>query len=184
MGPKKADKSPTKIGKKDALNQSHADGFREMSKEFDYNDCILNGKVTFNTAEMFMEMILDNYQEMLSIRKLDSMINPYIAEAGIAVSLEPSLILNFCNDDKKFEIDFDDAITEPASCPKDDYCIDRLQKRKHDGVEEAESSCDLGRDVSKLTVFTRKSSNSPEPLSPSKVPGSPGLKRERYKNKR
>jgi len=32
MGPKKGDKSPSKIGKKDALNQSHADGFREMSK--------------------------------------------------------------------------------------------------------------------------------------------------------
>ena len=42
---------------------------------------------------------------MLSIAKLESMINPYIAEAGIAVSLEPSLMYNFCNDNNPFKIE-------------------------------------------------------------------------------
>jgi len=58
------------------------------------------------------------------------MINPYIAEAGISVSLEPSLMYNFCNDNKTFIIESSNSNEEPPGCPMDDYCLDRLQRKK------------------------------------------------------
>lgn len=60
MGPKKksGDKSPTKIGIKTPLGESDAQD-TGMSEPFNYDESILNGKVSFNAAELFMDMIMD-----------------------------------------------------------------------------------------------------------------------------
>ena len=38
-------------------------------------------------------------------KKLEDMVAPYIAEDGLSISMEPSLMFNYTQDDKKFYID-------------------------------------------------------------------------------
>ena len=50
---------------------------------------------------------------------------PYIAEAGLAVALEPSLLRKFESDRKTFYIDNEEDLAEPANIDLDGYCNDR-----------------------------------------------------------
>ena len=53
------------------------------------------------------------------------MIVPYVAEAGIAISLEPSLLFNFTQDNKLFYCDTEEERIEPSPINLDWHCGDR-----------------------------------------------------------
>lgn len=55
------------------------------------------------------------------------MVIPYTMEAGLSVSLEPSLLYNFTEDNKGFHIDTEFERDEPPSNPKDYWCVDKTK---------------------------------------------------------
>lgn len=48
---------------------------------------------------------MDGVSAHLIDKKIDTMIVPFIAEAGCSLSLEPTLMYNYTSDDKLFHLD-------------------------------------------------------------------------------
>ena len=92
--------------------------------------------------------------------------NPYMAEAGLSVALEPSTMLLYANDNVPFHIEDDQERAEPK-CPElDRHCLDRYQSqagtKQADSMKEQRSS-----EVSKSPVKGQARA-SPLQVSPSK----------------
>ena len=61
----------------------------------------------------------------ISDKAVDEMVVPYIAEAGLSVALEPSLLRKFEADRQHFYIDNEDDRGEPVNLVLDGYCNDK-----------------------------------------------------------
>jgi len=72
-----------------------------------------------------LEAALDGLAAHLSDRAVDALVVPYIAEAGLAVAIEPNLLGTFGSDTRHFYIDNDQDMAEPENLPLDGYCNDR-----------------------------------------------------------
>jgi hypothetical protein len=90
---------------------------------------------------------LDGVAKHIQAKKLLSLVVPYTIETGLSVTLEPSLLFNFTQDDYGFHIDTEFERDEPPRHPKDCACGDkskgpeRLAKRYLYPPERADSRC-------------------------------------------
>ena len=93
-----------------------------------------------------VDAALQGVASHIQTQKLMSLVVPYTIEAGLAVSLEPSLLYNFTQDDKGFHYDTEFERDEPPLHQKDFFCIDKakgpekLAKRYIYPVEEDKAS--------------------------------------------
>jgi hypothetical protein len=60
-------------------------------------------------------LMMDGFNDHLIDQKLNTMVAPYIAEAGLSVSMEPSLMYAYTSDDKLFYIDSEQEREEPVN---------------------------------------------------------------------
>ena len=92
------------------------------------------------------DLIMDGFNDHLIDQKLNTMVAPYIAEVGLSVSMEPSLMYAYTSDDKHFYIDTEQEKEEPNNQPLDFHCndrakgVDKLQKRLIHLIEDTFSS--------------------------------------------
>lgn len=93
--------------------------------------------------------------------------NPYMAEAGLSVALEPSTMLLYANDNVPFHIEDDQEREEPKRPELDRHCLDRYQSqtgtKQTDSMKEQRSS-----EASKSPVKGQARGPSPLQVSPNK----------------
>lgn len=126
-----------------------------------------DGADAFHAVELVFQDIMAKYDEMLNQRRLQELMNPYMAEAGLSVALEPSTMLLYANDNVPFHIEDDQERQEPK-CPElDRHCLDRYQRqtrtKQTDSMKEQRSS-----EASKSPVKAQARGPSPLQISPSR----------------
>lgn len=83
---------------------------------------------------------------MIRHRRIDELLSPYIAEAGLASALEPSTMLLKAKDGTEFHIDSEQDREEPDRPQLDLYCLDRYQGPQRAKKEKEVESDDLSQE--------------------------------------
>ena len=85
----------------------------------------MRGSESWECANEGIEGALEGLVAHLSDKAVDALVVPYIAEAGLAVALEPSLLRKFEADRQHFYVDNEHDMAEPVNLVLDGYCNDR-----------------------------------------------------------
>ena len=129
-----------------------------------------DGASAFHVAELVMLDIMAKYEETLNSRRLHELMNPYMAEAGLSVALEPSTMLLYANDNVPFHVETGREREEPK-CPElDRHCLDRYQSQSR--TKHTDSMKELGlSEASKSPARAQVRGPSPLQVSPAKSVG-------------
>lgn len=78
-------------------------------------------------ALVAVDAALDGVAKHMQSQKLMAMIVPYTIEAGLSMSMEPSMLYNFTSDERDFYHDTEVERGEPPLHPKDFFCGDKAK---------------------------------------------------------
>lgn len=96
-----------------------------------------DGADAFRVVELVVQDILAKYEETLNARRLQELMNPYMAEAGLSVALEPSTMLLYANDNVPFHVETAQEREEPLRPELDRHCLDRYQSQSRAKMTES-----------------------------------------------
>ena len=105
--PPKKDAKKAGNSAKDKVDDSLPPGYdpETMQKFLKPHELFQNSCESEVASLEIFELFMDGVYLHLVDKKLEDMVAPYIAEDGLSISMEPSLMFNYTQDDKKFYID-------------------------------------------------------------------------------